>query len=375
MAAEKKRGGNSSPAIFMKLTAALSGVALGVVSCLTMYDPVPVHADFGDFDSSVDYIMGATGEDAEELTESPVAGWILLLYAFQQFYQDTQYDIVSSNGVALKEMSGTYINEQGVEKFATLCLFSQWTNPGSVEAMLPIVYAEDFGLYVTVPARSHCAGIYNSNATPTRYTISCSSNCELHSNSQSYLAGSQTPDSSGMEARPFFTDVDCYLYGTGLTSRFKKYLTNSITSPTLKNSTAVAYELPPSEDLSFANLDTYIQGDFRDYVVEYYPEYIYLLPEPQPDPPQYDTDVVTGIPKEWTITNPQLPTSPHLDLTIPEGDFQAIDPGDTFTGFASGVGFWWSMVNEILTTFHIKTLALALLAVAVAIFALYKIGG
>lgn len=376
MVAEKKRGGNSSPAIFMKLTAAFSGVALGVVSCLSWYDPVPVYADFGNFIDSVDYITAATGDDAEELAESPVAGWILMLYVFREFYYETQLDLAANNGMVLSEMSGLYINENGQEKLATLCLTTNWTNPSTVEFWCPVLYSDDFGLYVTVPGGGSCNISYDGASSPARLNITGSSSFLIQSNSESYLAGSVSGDNIGLQARPFFTTSDSYLYGTGLASRFKTWASSGNTSPTLKNSAPVAYELPPSDDLSFANLETYLQGDFRDYVVEYYPEYIYLIPDPQPEPPQYATDdIVPGIPKDWTIINPELPTSPHLDLTIPEGDFQAIDPGDTFTGFASGVGFWWAMVNTILNTFQIKTLALALLAVAVAIFAMYKIGG
>lgn len=375
MVAEKKQGGNSSPAFFKKMAAACSGIVLGAVSCLSFYDPVPVHADFGDLAGTADYIMAATGTEAEGFTESPVAGWLLMLYVFQQFYYDYEYDIAANNGMVLQEMSGTYMDELGNEKFAVVCLTENWTNPSLETWWCPVVYSDDFGLSVDVPGGGSLRIQYDGASSPARLNLYGSSGLLIHSNSETYLAGSVSGDSVGLQARPIFGNFDSYLYGTGLASRFKKWAVNANTNFTLKNTAPAAYELPPSDNMTFANIDAYIQGDFRDYVVEYYPEYIYLLPEPAPEPPQYDTDVVTGIPKEWTITNPQLPTSPHLDLTVPDGDFQDIDPGDTLTGFSSGVGFWWAMVNEFLTTFHIKALALALLAVAVAIFALYKIGG
>lgn len=376
MVANAKRGGNSSPAIFMKLGAALSGVALGVVSCLACYDPVPVYADFGDISSSADYIMSASGSEVESFSSSPVPAWILLLNAFEQFYQETDRDL-ASEGVRFSELSGYYLDAYGEKRFCTLVILDSFSNPSiSTARDLPIVLGSDFTVSLNVPAGASAYCSWDAVSVPARYDIRCSSSCVLSCDSSQYLYGTREPDSVGIQARSPFTNVDVYLDNTMLRTRFKAWATNSNTSPIFRSSDYTAYSLPPSDSMTFADLASYINGDFRDYVVEYYPQYIYLLPEPpQPDSQYATDDIVPGIPKDWTIINPELPTSPHLDLTIPEGDFQAIDPGDTFTGFASGVGFWWSMVNEILTTFHIKTLALALLAVAVAIFALYKIGG
>lgn len=374
MVAEKKRGGNSSPAFLKKLNAACSGVALAVVSCLSVYDPIPVHADFGNFGDTVDYITSASGSDAEHLVDSPVAGWFLLLYALRQFATDYDQMSVDMNASQYAEMTGLYYDANGEKKVISLLFYDNVSNPSFNTGLDRIfVYCDDFGLYATIAPGNYINVTYNSNAGYILVSGGYQQTCTISSTSQTFLAGSLSSQ------YPYycknFRSYIPNLANTALSSRFSTNF--NFNGDAIMGDVDSTTPVPlPSGTINFADLDSYVQGPFREYVTQYYPDYIYLLPDPEPEPPQYATDdIVPGIPKEWTIINPELPTSPHLDLTIPDGEFQDIDPGETFTGFSSGVGFWWAMVNEILNTFHIKTLALALLAVAVAIFALYKIGG
>lgn len=384
MVVEKKRGGNSSPANFLKLTATLSGVALGVVSCFSWYDPVPVHADAGEFAGAVDYIIALEGEEAGALSTPGggyVSGALIALYLCTRTPISTG-STVDASTVAFT--SGTYYNGNTLKRGALVCTSGSFAGVDGYD----FAFSEDFDLYITGSGVSTgFIGTASDSGTWRYYrylfspTFSGSDNLSViisnRKSSSGCLSGSYncTWGSYYMGVSLSITGSSPQLSGTSLSSYIAGGDFNGGSSrPAILGNTV--YSRLPSGDLDLADPMPYYNTVLRPYIVENYPEYIYLLPQVPESSSEYATDdIVPGIPKDWTIINPELPTSPHLDLTIPDGDFQAIDPGDTFTGFASGVGFWWSMVNEFLNTFHIKTLALALLAVAVAIFALYKIGG
>lgn len=380
MIAKEKRGGNSSPAIFMKLTAALSGVALGVVSCLAWYDPVPVHADFGNFIGAVDYIEAVEGADAVALSTgggAAVAGAVIGVYLCTQnpLVLGGYYD-----GGSVTVISGLYKYDDTVRLG-----YEFFTSQQTLSSDAPFTFATayDFEIRVSGSMSSYSTLVSYNNYFDTILGSTSNSNLAISNGRGNGLFTNGSYAARGSAPNYY------YRFGGSLSTSGGQYkdwdlypttsLSNIFTTDPVNASNVIQVTSRvtlPTGDIDPADPDTYIENVLRPWVVENYPEYIYLLPEePQPESQYATDDIVPGIPKDWTIINPELPTSPHLDLTIPEGDFQAIDPGDTFTGFASGVGFWWSMVNEILTTFHIKTLALALLAVAVAIFALYKIGG
>lgn len=360
MVAEKERGGNSSPAFFMKLTAALSGVALGVVAVLSNYEPIPAHADAGEFAGAVDYITSLSGTDAVALGSEggAVAGLILAVYmlANPSIGNNNSFDVDS-----ISYMSGYYLDADGETRIGVLT--SAPSQEYRADGGFSVMYGYGVDLRCTYWDSTVVTSISNDN-NRMRFTIS-----------GGFSRLSNVADSSGLLYNAVGNSNTKTLYGDpnasppSLANQLAGFIGSNVISLTASGSL-------PSGTLDCADPSLYINNILRPYVQINYPDYVYLLPEaPQPSSEYATDDIVPGIPKDWTIINPELPTSPHLDLTIPEGDFQAIDPGDTFTGFASGVGFWWAMVNTILTTFEIKTLALALLAVAVAIFAMYKIGG
>lgn len=379
MVAEKKRGGNSSPAIFMRMTAALSGVALAVVAVTSVYDPIPVHADAGGLAGAVDYITALEGAEATALTSG---GGAAVSSAVMMVYLCTKNPLPAGgyyDADSLTVIEGLYKYNQethlGYEWFAA-------NSSASSDAPLVFATAKDFEISVTAPFKNYNPVVSYNNYFSIGADLTTYSLCQITNAKGNGLFTSGTYTPSG-------TNPNYYIYFGGSLStggsvrdwdRFPNTDLSTIFTTDPVNASNVIWiryrATPPSGQIDPANPDVYVENVLRPWVVENYPEYIYLLPEPPQPESQYATDdIVPGIPKDWTIINPELPTSPHLDLTIPEGDFQAIDPGDTFTGFASGVGFWWAMVNTILNTFQIKTLALALLAVAVAIFAMYKIGG
>ena len=125
----------------------------------------------------------------------------------------------------------------------------------------------------------------------------------------------------------------------------------------------------PTNDLSAIS-----QGIYNTLVVDY-PQIteIWFEPDaPAPDP-EYPTDFVTGIPKDWTITNPQLPTIPDLDFQIPTADFDSLDVSPIRQNL-SGVGFWWDLLETVLDTTSYKGLFIAFAIIGLAIFVLWKLG-
>ena len=370
MVAEEKQGGKSSPAFFKKLTVVCSGAALAVTTCLSTYDPIPVYADAGNFVGAVDYILSSTADSAGFILTPGggyVAGAIIGIYLCTQNPMFAGQSDLDASSITC--ISGYYY--LGTELHTCYSACSSLDMSFS-DGRVPVCVGTDFtATAVCSSTITHCIVDASSTSIWYRFTPYSLGDCWLNLDSGVFASGdNQGYYYYGAHAFvPKYTldSAPVYTYGDDISGRF---IHNGYAIAKLAGS-----NLLPSGTLDLSNPMLYIDSVLRPYVEINYPDYVYLLPEPEPEPPQYDTDVVTGIPKEWTITNPQLPTSPHFELTVPDGDFDDIDPGDTFTGFSSGVGFWWAMVNQILTTFHIKALALALLAVAVAIFALYKIGG
>lgn len=327
-------------------------VALACISPFSCsYSDIPVHADFGDLSSSADYILSSSGSEVDSFTSSPVAGWILLLNAFQQFYNETDRDL-ASEGVQFSELSGYYIDGSGQKKFCTLIIFSSFSNPSTASSRdLPVVLAPDFTVSLSVPAGGSASSSFDSSSTPIRYNLFCSSSCVLSCDSSQYLSGSLSPDSNGFQCRPPFSDADVYLDGTTLASRFKKWATGGNTSTIFRSSDYTSYPLPPSQSISFADLTPYLNGDFRTYVETNYPD---------------DTDLLPG--------DPELPTSPSIDFTIPTADLSPLDPSEVIDDYSTPVSFWWSLTIDVLDTTGLKWLALFGLSCAIFAYIIWRLG-
>lgn len=134
----------------------------------------------------------------------------------------------------------------------------------------------------------------------------------------------------------------------------------------------------PTGTVSKAEPWGYFNDTLVPYLQETYPDIPpeYLPPVYVPDTPYepiYPTDFVTGVPKDWTITNPQLPSIPDLDFQIPTADFESLDVSPIRQNL-SGVGFWWDLLETVLDTTAFKGLFLAFAIIGLAIFVLWKLG-
>lgn len=117
----------------------------------------------------------------------------------------------------------------------------------------------------------------------------------------------------------------------------------------------------------------YLQDTYPDFPPEYFPPAYEPETPDIPYEPIYPTDFVTGVPKDWTITNPQLPSIPDLDFQIPTADFESLDVSPIRQNL-SGVGFWWDLLETVLDTTAFKGLFLAFAIIGLAIFVLWKLG-
>lgn len=106
----------------------------------------------------------------------------------------------------------------------------------------------------------------------------------------------------------------------------------------------------------------------------YSPEIVDIIwTDPEtPFEPIYPTgEYVTGIPKEWTVENPVLPTSPQMSIDVPDASLPDLSGLSQYT---DGVGFWWSLTGWIMDTFGIREIVLLLIGLGVFAFLLYRLG-
>lgn len=131
----------------------------------------------------------------------------------------------------------------------------------------------------------------------------------------------------------------------------------------------------PTGTVSKAEPWEYFNDNLVPHLIDTYPDIPpeYLPPVYTPDTPYdpiYPTDFVTGIPKDWTITNPQLPDIPSIGIQKPDADLPTI----SLTPYTNGVSFWWALVGDILDTTALKSLCITFLGVGLLVYCLWRLG-
>lgn len=137
---------------------------------------------------------------------------------------------------------------------------------------------------------------------------------------------------------------------------------------------SVGFSAPSSGFVPGENVD-YLNNVMLPYFRDI-PEIEPYVPAPyvpgEPYEPIYPTgDFVTGVPKEWTVENPVLPTSPQMNIDIPNASLPDLSGLSQYT---NGVGFWWSLTGWIMDTFGIREIVLLLIGLGVFAFVLYRLG-
>lgn len=347
-----------------------------ITTNLAFEEPVPVHADFGNFDGAVDYIAGLSDDEVVALGSSAgggyVAGAVLGIYLCTKnpLQVGEKYSADS-----LTIIPGQYISyRDGVRtlKFGTVLAHSGTNVPSS--GGFTFAYSDDFELRTTT-AGSIIISYNASSSSDGQYNITALDN------NQNYVSQIWT------DVKGYFTNVNV---GTSFWGGNVALLPSSL--PTLTYGSAIPCNSSdwnirpallkagqtvtlPSGDIDPVDPMVYIDNVLRPFVEINYPDYIYLLPEPEPEPPQYATDdIVPGIPKDWTIINPELPTAPHFEINVPDADFSVLDVSETIAQYVIPIGFWFTLLDQTLDALHLKVILYVALAFGLLIYIVWKLG-
>ena len=343
-----------------------------ITTNLAFEEPVSVHADFGNIVGSIDYIEALSGADAVSLCSTPGgAAVVASLYAIYWCTRNPLPVGSTYDATTLTCVSGIYYNTHNEAKIASLTLPS-----GTVEEVDYLVQGEDFA----ITSAGDYTGIRFENALSagvpyinvvfvggTNYLLSNSVASSAWSTTGGqrsygtmYYTVSFTTDNSMVKPFDFSFGSVFRDHGNGTV----RYLFSIKGNSTL-----------PAGDIDPTNPDVYINGVYRPWVVENYPEYIYLLPEPPQPESEYATDdIVPGIPKDWTIINPELPTAPHFEINVPDADFSILDVSDTIAQYVIPIGFWFTLLDQTLDALHLKVILYVALAFGLLIYIVWKLG-
>lgn len=130
----------------------------------------------------------------------------------------------------------------------------------------------------------------------------------------------------------------------------------------------------PDGDLDPDNPWSYIQDSVKPYFQTNYPETEPYLPD-DPWQPIYPTgETLLGIPKEWTVENPQIPTSPTVDFVDADADFSMIDPSEVMADNATAFDFWWWLTTNVLDLLDLRAIVVLFVGVGVVDFILWRVG-
>lgn len=351
--------------MYKKIAAAVSGICIAAVSCLAFYHPVTVHADAGEFAGAVDYFTGLSSAEAQALDPAgfAVAGAV---FAVDQALKHPIEGIGAIDASSMTTFSGVYSIGSGADrqiKLGTVSIYSGSFNASDGDG-IAFVYSEDYddicrfyGNFASIRGRAtqngtqfiiDLAGLGGSGYMQI-YNFRDNTSANTGSSYQPWLSFNVHTSNF----IPTYKDVNFIAqYG---------YLGNS--RPDLIGN-AKQVELPAG------TIDSNYPQIVINWVAENYPEYSYLFPDMPPEP-IYPSEYVTGIPKDWTIENPVLPTSPQMDIDIPEASLPDLSG---LTEYTNGVGFWWSLTGWIMDTFGIREIVLLLIGLGVFAFLLYRLG-
>lgn len=130
----------------------------------------------------------------------------------------------------------------------------------------------------------------------------------------------------------------------------------------------------PDGDLDPDNPWTYIQDSVKPYFQTNYPETEPYLPD-DPWQPIYPTgETLVGIPKEWTVENPQLPTSPEIDFDPGSVDLTLYDPVTPIVDNLESLDFWWWLTENVLDCLHLGVYVGVFVSLGIVWYILWALG-
>lgn len=345
-----------------KIFAVSAGVTLGIACVSSCFSPpTEVYADAGSFAGAVDYICSLEGAEAAALN---TAGGGYVTGALIGIYLCTRNPISTGstvNASSIAFCSGTYYNGDLLKRGVLVACSGNFSGVDGFD----FAYSDDFDLYLTgsgIPTNFLCevhdgSGFryYSYLFTPTNSGASTLS--ALVSNrraSSGCLTGTYSCSfgRSYMGVRLDITGSSPQLNGTNLSTFLSGGDFNGGSSrPRLLGDTI--YGRLPSGDIDFANPDLYVNNILRPYIEETYPEYIYLLPDPEPEPIETldPSETMPGLP---VIQLPTVP-APDYDLELPEKMLE-------------GAGFWFTALTEVLDEMGWLAIVIVLAVIAIVLY-------
>lgn len=346
-----------------------------ITTNLVFEDPVPVHADFGEFASLTDYVDAASGSDAVGIASAApaVAGG---LWAIRVALENPIHASGYVDASTINYLSGIYYLD-GVEKIGSLCY-----EAGNFATDTGLVVCGSDDYYITISGASQGYVMENYQGV-IQFLGRCSSydssESIFFSNSiqHTLVGGSYLCGSPGFYRGCEFTFSRVASFTS--TTTLSEFLAPSDIQgnshiPACPFQAFQTFTLP-SGDIDYSNPDLYLENVFRPWVELNYPDYVYLLPEaPQPSSEYATDDIVPGIPKDWTIINPDLPSAPHFEISKPDADLTVLDPSVTLSDFSNPIGFWFTLLDRTLDAVHLKPILFVALAFGLLTYIFWKLG-
>lgn len=336
--------------------------ALAPVPYLFSCASVPVYAaDFGEFSGAVDYAVGVTGSDLYSGVTSGAIGfsWVIAALIGIQAYSDI-VDGATQQGFSAPDLSEIafcgYYNGNGDFRKLTTCGVSGLTN-------LVFIYADDFNIYSTT---TNSNGVTYTSGYTLAYPNYVTATDYFNDLYVGYNGMARFSLSSG--SSPYPTLLSSY--------SLSRFITSQSGSPDYIAKRIETVTLPQPLSMTNANYgESYIRDVLVPYVETNYPDMLYIF-EPSYTP-EYPTDFVTGIPKDWTIENPQLPTAEDLGFDHYEEDLTGFHPIQEIketVDIIKAMDFWWWLTEKTLDSLNLKIFYVIFLTVGVLIFIVWIIG-
>lgn len=372
-------------------------VALGVILALAPgaviidnLEPVPVYADAGEFAGLQDYInnvfaVDSSGNPSALFDLQGFTAYLAALWTVNQCLQNPIYSepvLVSS----FNTVSGEFIHNGS--RYTCITGFPSETSTSLSDGGFVCAESPLFNIHLSFAPNdglSHTYSVSQTMANTSTYVIGSwsfqrtdsSGNLHLtfHGSGNGILEDAEISPSVGNTSfqirYTFSSNLPVIPSGASVFDYLVRVRSNATYLPIAGN--GIRPYLPDS-DSSYASLD-YISNVLNPYYINEYPDiepYVYVPYSPEfPDP----SDAYPGIPKDWTIKNPQLPTSPQIGFNAYNVDTSDFDVSATLTEYTDGFGFWWWLTGKCLDVTNTKGIVIAAIILGLVGFILWRLGG
>lgn len=357
----------------MNMKRVCAGVLAGVVAASAVVmpvEPVPVFADAGEIAGLADFVDAAfdisSGGVPAGWSVNGYAAYIAALWAVHTSLQNPVYTGGDWDASSITAIEGKY-NYNG-DLYP--CVSSSVGNGFSpADGGVNCCRSPHFNIYVLCAGSDRLTAGYSVGGSfvSLRWIYYGSTTSVSVNANSSVLSNYSTTNLTNNTINAEFTTFNAYPRIQDGESVWRYFTFNS---PAAIAKLGSSFQLP-SGSLASGNINAYILDTLNPYIINQYPDvepYVYT-----PYTPVYPTDFVTGVPKDWTIINPQLPQIPDLDFQIPTANFDCLDVSPIRQNL-SGVGFWWDLLETVLDTTAFKGIFIAFAIIGLAIFVLWKLG-